>query len=501
MNSWPKRVDGWFFAILLLSSLLLLIRLGDGRLWQDEAETAVLGKNILRYGYPRAFDGVNRLNPSLPVAKGEAWTYHTWGSFYVTAASFALLGTNTFAARLPFALMGLASIGLAYRLVQRWMQDHLLTRFFAFTLTLCIPFLLHMRQCRYYAPSVLLSLWTVWAYWRFLLREPRSAPELTCALVLLFHFNHGVFLPLLLALGFHFIWTRAYQYQGRRALMILGLILALTLPFAFTFQAWQHHGESSWKEIRHHTEFYFREINHYLLPVTFWLVALLFWRPSLESLFGTVGSPKRRAWELILCILGVGLLFLIFGPKQRHFRYLIHLAPWLLLLQSTLLVCLIRFRAWIGVPVALVLLFTDLHYAGPEKIRCLQVEFLGELTHSYRGPVDGIIEFLLAHAKPHQTLKIPYDDHAVILYTGLAVEPITKPEDFLRETYPDWIVIRHDWIPAEFFTSPYYTQIQSRYRRFVLDAPDIPWQNRPDPGYHRFRTDTTAVPVILFQKK
>ena len=112
MNSWAKGIDGWLIAILLTSCALLLIHLGNGRLWQDEAETAVLGKNILRFGYPRAFDGVNRLNPGLAVAKGDAWTYHTWGSMYATAISFLLLGANTFAARLPFALMGLASIAL-----------------------------------------------------------------------------------------------------------------------------------------------------------------------------------------------------------------------------------------------------------------------------------------------------------------------------------------------------------------------------------------------------
>ena len=35
------------------------MRLGDRCLWQDEAETALLGKNILRFGRPIAFDGTN----------------------------------------------------------------------------------------------------------------------------------------------------------------------------------------------------------------------------------------------------------------------------------------------------------------------------------------------------------------------------------------------------------------------------------------------------------
>ena len=58
------RIDPWLLLFLALGAALLLANLGNGCLWQDEAETAVLGKNILRFGYPRAFDGVNRLNPS-----------------------------------------------------------------------------------------------------------------------------------------------------------------------------------------------------------------------------------------------------------------------------------------------------------------------------------------------------------------------------------------------------------------------------------------------------
>ena len=88
-----RRADPWLILLLAAGAALLLANLGDGngRLWQDEAETAVLGKNTLHYGYPRAFDGVNRVNSAMPTAAGDAWTYHTWLPMYLVAGSFALL--------------------------------------------------------------------------------------------------------------------------------------------------------------------------------------------------------------------------------------------------------------------------------------------------------------------------------------------------------------------------------------------------------------------------
>ena len=98
--------------LLLLGGALLFTHLDNGRLWQDEAETAVLGRNVLRYGYPRAYDGINWINPALPLRAGYAWTYHSWLPMYAAAGSFALFGADTWPARFPLAVMGLLSIWL-----------------------------------------------------------------------------------------------------------------------------------------------------------------------------------------------------------------------------------------------------------------------------------------------------------------------------------------------------------------------------------------------------
>ena len=49
----------WPFAVLAsLALALLLTGLGSDYLWEDEGDTAVLASNILKYGVPKAWDGV-----------------------------------------------------------------------------------------------------------------------------------------------------------------------------------------------------------------------------------------------------------------------------------------------------------------------------------------------------------------------------------------------------------------------------------------------------------
>jgi len=519
----PKKtfsIDPWILGLLLLAAGLLLTQLGNGRLWQDEAETAVLAKNILTYGYPTAFDGVNLLNPGLRFQDGFVWTYHPWLPMYLAAGSFLLLGVDTVAARLPFALLGLLSIWLMYRLTMRFTANRWVARWTTALMALSVPFLLHMRECRYYAPSVFFSLWAIWAYDRFCRNRPGSALELTASAVLLFHTNHGVFLPVVGALLLHFLLQKPSAHQWGRAVIAAAGVALLTLPFMIYLQAWQHHEFLGWLEIKRHLEYYFRQINKFVIPIPFWVIVGLLLRPFLRSSWRALAPQQRQAWVLVSCLLGVGLLFLVFAPWQRHFRYLIYLVPWFLFIQATFLVWIARRRFIVGMILTGIILFTDLlHYSGPSilaaqipavraqldhpnvKVRSFPIEYLKGLSTPYRGPIDGIVEYLSAHAQPGQTLKTPpSEDHPLLFYTDLVMEPLPNHDAFGNETYPDWIVIRRAWTPEDFFFTKYFETIWNHYDFILIDAPDIPWQNRLDPGYHRFLTDSTEYSVVLFRK-
>ena len=111
--------------ILALGAFLLLFHLDHRPFWQDEAETACLAKNVFKYGVPRAYDGVNLISQEQghEYDQDYLWRWSPWLQIYVAAAAFKIGGLTTYAGRLPFAILGIACIFLAYQLVNRHFCD------------------------------------------------------------------------------------------------------------------------------------------------------------------------------------------------------------------------------------------------------------------------------------------------------------------------------------------------------------------------------------------
>ncbi len=152
-----------------------------------------------------------------------------------------------------------------------------------------------------------------------------------------------------------------------------------------------------------------------------------------------------------------------------------------------------RLCGW--VVVALVLLSNVFQSVHPEVPL---ISFAEEMTHQYVGPMEGVVGYLKTHGRSNEVVKIPYDDRTLMFYTSMRIEP---PSEFLRATYPDWIVLRGGWTPKRFFGSTYFTQVKAQYERIELDAPDAFWQNREDPGLHHFRRAWWPPPVVIYRKR
>lgn len=135
--------DPILVAITALAAVLLLWHLGDRMLWQDEAETGLLAKSILRFGLPIASDGINVVSQEAGREFGAdfLWRWSPWAQFYLAALSIALLGATPFAARLPFALLGLCCVPALYLVSRRLSGSVAVARLGALLLTLSVPFL------------------------------------------------------------------------------------------------------------------------------------------------------------------------------------------------------------------------------------------------------------------------------------------------------------------------------------------------------------------------
>ena len=121
MLSREKSDKGFVCELLVLSlaAILFLANLGNGYLWQDEAQTALIARTILHGGLPLGYDGLNSFSQELGAdyGAGYLWKWHPWFPFYLLALFFSV-DVSTFTARLPFALIGIATVVLVYFFVR-----------------------------------------------------------------------------------------------------------------------------------------------------------------------------------------------------------------------------------------------------------------------------------------------------------------------------------------------------------------------------------------------
>lgn len=150
INKW-KCYRG-IIIILVISSVLILYNISNHRLWNDEASTAAIGYNTMKYGYPIVYDGKNLISSS----DGNSFndnllaTNYDWLPFYIIAVSFKLFGTSELTARVPFAVFGICSILIIWLLAYKIYCDYRKANALSVIYLLNVQFLLYCRQARNY---------------------------------------------------------------------------------------------------------------------------------------------------------------------------------------------------------------------------------------------------------------------------------------------------------------------------------------------------------------
>jgi hypothetical protein len=187
-------------AVLAVAAALVFVNLDREHLWADEGDTAVLAKSVLKYGVPTAWDGTTFTDSDFGARLTDNFVMvsHPWLQYYVTAASFALFGETTLAARLPFALFGLATIAIVYFTLVRVTGNRWAAISAAVLLTLSVQFLLYARQSRHYTLNAALTCLLVMQFTR--LNSRTNSLIFALVAILLFH-SHPIAVAPLAALG------------------------------------------------------------------------------------------------------------------------------------------------------------------------------------------------------------------------------------------------------------------------------------------------------------
>jgi hypothetical protein len=499
-----------------LAALLLFWGLADKYLWQDEAATAVLAVRMLKYGRPLSYDGVNlvtidyfatedtetigqrtgdpKASVDYYIQRGDfkpdtAWKWQPWGQFVVAAISLQLLGHTTLAARLPFALAGMATVLLLYRLVGKYCDSRLMALLSALLLLCNSYWILHARQCRYYSLSSLLLVVTLLTYLRWQRAERWGASAFVLAGWCWFQVDYGTVWPVFAVLFADALLTRRRGF-GQTAAVGLALAAAMA-PFLYYYELWGRHMEP----VRDRWEIFVINLfntNEYVAPFLVVLAAaiLVAWR------WKRLDVDERHLIVIACSVLLALVLWVPAVTPEAFLRYMIMAAPLGGLLGAWILVrgCgprVARF-AWLG---ALVLAATpwlslpgralvpkDDQYEANALWRSELPIMASEVFGSRPDPNRLTVEWLRRNAAPSDQILINYEDLPLVFYLPNPIRggiSAFRAEDDAK-TAPRFAVLRKS---VEFLHKPVFEREMQRYQwtEEPVKIPDIIWGNNPDP--------------------
>jgi hypothetical protein len=511
---WPAAVAAG------VAALLLFTQLGHVALWQDEAATAVLGRRLFEHGRPLAWDGRNLITMDhfLPapldevrrrassaeaaiehaVAQHEfradtAWTGQPWGQFVVAGASIAAFGSTTLAARVPFALAAVLAVWLFVRMILRETGRRDLAFAAAALLLANAYWLLHMRQCRYYALSALMLLVTVAAFLRWRDGRRFGATGFVAAAWTYFQVDYGSFWPSMVALFGYAAFAGGFAAARLRPLAGVGVaVLAAVAPWVLYYELPERFQEST-LTFATRLAGHLHLLDRYVLalPVALAATFAFLWIRS------RLPPGLRRLLALALLLLGLQFVWVAATTVSPFLRYQIQLVPFASLLAAWLawaalgdggaarraggaaLLAVLALTPWLSWPLGVLLDRVETAPLRPE-LRIVA----HELTSERPDPNRDVIEWARERGEPGDEILVTYEDAPFIYYTDFRVRGGIAAFRVLDEsgTPPRLAVLRH----APFLHHPVFRSALSRgrWRMARVPTPDALWGNNPDPAGH-----------------
>ena len=452
------------YLILATAGLFLAFCNLDGRLfWADEAENAVLARNILKFGVPKVDDGVNHisLHGDRFDARDGVWTWSPWLPEYVTAASFAVFGQTTWAGRAPFAFIGWLTVAALGALTWKIYRSHRITLAAMLLLGTSEVFLLHIRQCRYYSITVFAEVLLLYGIYQ-ILTKTKGGPWLVLAgLALQFYCNYTIAaanIPLLLVLA----WTLYRQERLKKncgpgsqvalppLLISFAILFLISVPWLVFTEVWRQGSAEPHDPWTKTLRFYLVQFHFHffpwcivLLPAYGWLVEHFGAKrhagqtscpPAIspavasetankpaeaasnrasdrfnDSTIQRFNEPALRSFERYLFLLPFLYMPFLFVMSGGYLRYLLPVLPALCVLVAS---WLFRYVRWTALAVALLMIqcvsnvfsvATD-PFAKQYPVRSPLADFVFGTLLPYQDRFTDVLDFFQKHAKPGDTV-------------------------------------------------------------------------------------------------
>lgn len=402
-------------------------------LWGDEAETALFAKNILKYGLPKGWDGVNIMGINNAVVLDKNLVNHTspWGQYYLAAFSLKIFGEYSFAARLPFIILSILSIPLMYLLGLKLTQSKFIATLAIGLLSISVPFILFAYQSRHYAISsfagILLTLST------FHLLHKKLWPKLlfVATAVLFFYGNYIVFIAFYSSTFISFLIYHLVKKTNLKEIIkfialfiILSLIVAIfTVPWYLILKPFDTRGEIIILPILLFLKdlWYFFFEAYFLFNINNGFPTLFI--PLLLIVLVTLIKKKRITDLLIQLLIPVIFLFImsiftVIGNVDTNFnevRYTMIIYPYLVLLIATLIAKVWWWNRYIGILILVVYIGSNLFTMQPA--RSFLWEFASEVINPYPTPDKVVADYLKKNAKDSDSAFVNLDrDHEPLIF-------------------------------------------------------------------------------------
>ena len=494
--------DPIFWLLSALAAALLLFNLGGRCLWEDEAETALLGRSILHHGIPIAIDNGVVISQEVGTEFGPdgVWRWSPWMQFYLAAIGLKLFGATAFGVRFPFALLAVLVVPLTYVAALRMYESIVVARFSALALATSVWFFLHARQARYCSPAYVFACLILIA-----VIEIRRSTSWTIGLAisgaLLFYTNYLLAIVYLVAIAIASPLLCAEVAFFKRLIAGLAGTVLLSLPGVVYFDVFGKPAMTfiPWRQFA----MYATQYVTFLAPLPLLVVAA--W------------SDRRRGatWFLFAVSL-ITCVILGRGPWVM-FRYVTILFPVAVILIGTALTALLRDSSVIATATTLLLVFTPVLHRAPlgylgvrgteerERVASPIVAYLQELWSPPREADCALAAYLQHNAAPRDVVLSTYGDLLLKFYTPLHIDGGLTGTPWPPPLHPHWIIRRgfvqgYDYKKDNTVRKYIDCTIDLRDYRPVFAMPDPPVDGNPDPAFHLFHERPSATPLTVLRR-
>lgn len=494
---------------ILFSAFVLFYNLGDRMLWGDEAETALLGVNITKFGVPRATDGKNYitlLGQGQDTNANDIWVWRPWLDSYITAASFALFGKSTSTARLPFVFIAFLSVLFLAFIAHRFYRKNEVTLITTLLFVTNVAFLLHARQCRYYALIGFAQMGLIYGFHQLLTGKSKSGIfYFALALVVQFYCNYILVLPNILALIIAtIIIYRRHLRLIQNELIGLGIFTLAVIPWLLYAQPWHQAGTLGFKHFGNNLSYLLAQINFHIVPYVLLLIPAIMYFTRRGKLTAKLQSTAEYSDKVFLwCLVPAFLLALSVTPGN-FFRYLIPLIPVFILLLSVIITDYIKPRYLRYLLVAVLSLSNVISVLDAYPVQSAFdmpiIRFISEITSKYDNKLEDVVLFLQKNARPEETIFVADPEFPLIFYTDMhIIDARINPPDV--NNLPDWIFAKSASGIAALPELQLPPQLDKVYKLIVLPVHDSPrGDSCPESGFHASFTKDKLIGFKIYKR-